>query len=67
MQRYTRLKQEAVDDVGAALVVDAEIFRLDALIRWLDSADARVRRLPAPGVKPLRAPSGPKRRQAVRS
>ena len=26
-----------------ALVVDAELFRLDALIRWLDSADARVR------------------------
>src|SRR5439155_13352734 len=27
MQRYTRLKQEAVDDVGAALVVDAESVR----------------------------------------
>jgi DNA-binding PadR family transcriptional regulator len=49
MQRYTRLKEDALDDVGAALVVDAEIFRLDALIRWLDAADARVRRLPAAG------------------
>ena len=48
MQGYTRLKEDALDDVRVALVVDAEIFRLDALIRWLDSADARLRRLPAP-------------------
>jgi DNA-binding PadR family transcriptional regulator len=43
MQTYTRLKEDALDDVRVALVVDAELFRLDALIRWLDSADARVR------------------------
>jgi DNA-binding PadR family transcriptional regulator len=43
MQAYTSLKEEAVDDMRVALVVDAELFRLDALIRWLDSADARVR------------------------
>ena len=43
MQAYTALKEEAVDDMRVALVVDAELFRLDALIRWLDSADARVR------------------------
>lgn len=43
MQTYTRLKEDAVDDVRIALVVDAELFRLDALIRWLDSADMRVR------------------------
>ena len=47
MQRYTRLKEATADDVGLALVVDAELFRLDALIRWLDAADGRVRRLPA--------------------
>src|SRR5947208_3886839 len=29
MQRYTRLKEEEFDDIGLALVVDAEIFRLD--------------------------------------
>ena len=45
MQTYTRLKEDALDDVRVALVVDAELFRLDALIRWLDSADARVRAL----------------------
>ena len=43
MQTYTRLKEDALDDVRIALVVDAELFRLDALMRWLDSADVRVR------------------------
>ena len=55
MQGYTRLKEDALEDPGVALVVDAEIFRLDALIRWLDSADARLRRLPAPSA--IEAPS----------
>jgi DNA-binding PadR family transcriptional regulator len=67
MQRYTRLKEDALDDVGMALVIDAEIFRLDALIRWLDSADARVRRLPEDrAVKPPRITSSPRRRLAAR-
>ena len=67
MQRYTRLKEDALEDIGAALVVDAEIFRLDALIRWLDSADARVRRLPAGDeVKATRVASGPRRRLGAR-
>jgi DNA-binding PadR family transcriptional regulator len=44
MQQYTRLKEEETDDLGLALVVDAEIFRLDSLIRWLDTADGRVKR-----------------------
>jgi DNA-binding PadR family transcriptional regulator len=48
MQRYTRLKQDAApDDIGLALVADAEIFRLEAVIRWLDAADVRLKRLPA--------------------
>jgi DNA-binding PadR family transcriptional regulator len=46
MQQYTRLKEFESDDVGVTLVVDAELFRLDAVIRWLDAADARLRRLP---------------------
>ena len=36
------------DDVGLLLVADAEIYRLDSVIRWLDAAEARIRRLPAP-------------------
>jgi DNA-binding PadR family transcriptional regulator len=48
MQYFTRLKEDAGDhDIGLLLVADAELFRLDAVIRWLDAADARIRRLPA--------------------
>ena len=47
MQRYTGIKREAAEgDVGLALVVDAELFRLEAVARWLDAADVRLRRLP---------------------
>jgi len=45
MQQWTRIKEtEAEADMGLALVVDAELFRLDSVIRWLDSADGRVKR-----------------------
>jgi DNA-binding PadR family transcriptional regulator len=45
MQQWTRLKEdEAAFDLGFALVVDAELFRLDALVRWLDAADGRIKR-----------------------
>jgi DNA-binding PadR family transcriptional regulator len=47
MQRYTRIKAEAAeDDVPLALVADAELFRLEAIVRWLDAADVRLKRLP---------------------
>jgi DNA-binding PadR family transcriptional regulator len=56
MQRYTALKADAPeDDVVVALVIDAEIFRLDATVRWLDAADARLARpgaVPPPRVAP---------------
>ena len=49
MQRYTRIKAEAAeDDVPLALVADAELFRLEAIVRWLDAADVRLKQLPAP-------------------
>jgi DNA-binding PadR family transcriptional regulator len=67
MQDYTRIKQNAIDDIGVALVVDAEIFRLDAMVRWLDSADARVKRLPAPvSPKRPRVPATPRSRSAAK-
>lgn len=48
MQRYTHMKANApADDVGLALVVDAELYRLEGVVRWLDTADARLKRLPA--------------------
>jgi DNA-binding PadR family transcriptional regulator len=48
MQQWTSLKEDEADsDLGFALVVDAELFRLDSVIRWLDTADGRIRRLAA--------------------
>jgi DNA-binding PadR family transcriptional regulator len=45
MQQWTRIKEtEAEADLSLALVVDAELFRLDAVVRWLDDADGRVKR-----------------------
>jgi DNA-binding PadR family transcriptional regulator len=47
MQRYTRVKAAATeDDVPLALVADAELFRLEAIVRWLDAADVRLKQLP---------------------
>ena len=67
MQQWTRLKEdEARLDLSFALVVDAELFRLDSLIRWLDTADGRLKRAaagvgaPAPQSFPL-----PKARRRV--
>jgi hypothetical protein len=52
MQRYTRIKAEAAeDDVPLALVADAELFRLEAIVRWLDAADVRLKQRP-----PIAAP-----------
>ena len=53
MQQWTRLKEgEARDDLSLALVVDAELFRLDAVIRWLDTADVRLARAAAEPTPP---------------
>lgn len=49
MQTFTRLKAESgPDDVELALVVDAELFRLEGVVRWLDAADSRLGRFEAP-------------------
>ena len=45
MQEWTRLKDYTADrDLGFGLAVDAELFRLDAVVRWLDAADGRIKR-----------------------
>lgn len=64
MQQYTRLKEDVTEDVSLTLVVDAELFRLDAVIRWLDSADARLKRLPADDRAPVPS-SIPKLRRKI--
>jgi DNA-binding PadR family transcriptional regulator len=49
MQRYWRVKAQAAEnDIGLALVADAEMFRLEGIVRWLDAADTRLRLHPAP-------------------
>jgi hypothetical protein len=45
MQQWTRIKEESSEgDLGLGLAVDAELFRLDSVVRWLDAAEARVKR-----------------------
>jgi DNA-binding PadR family transcriptional regulator len=63
MQEYTRLKEDADErDIGLLLVADAELYRLEAVVRWLDAAEARIARRPEPD--PLEA--APVRRAARR-
>jgi DNA-binding PadR family transcriptional regulator len=60
MQEWTRIKEaEADSDLSLALVVDAELFRLDAVIRWLDSADGRLKRAAADAAGPALPATGP--------
>jgi len=70
MQQWTHLKEGAADtDVAFLLAVDAELFRLDSVVRWLDAADGRLARLAA-GPPPTTTPDAalaptPKRRQRI--
>jgi DNA-binding PadR family transcriptional regulator len=60
MQQWTRIKkEEAESDLGLALVVDSELFRLDAVVRWLDAADGRIRRAAADADSPAPAADPP--------
>jgi len=43
MRSFTRLKSSG-DDLALALVADAQLFRLEATVRWLDSCEARIAR-----------------------
>jgi len=44
MQRWTRIREDDAGDFNTALAIDAELFRLDSVVRWLDAAEARVNR-----------------------
>ena len=49
MQQWTRIKDDEADDaMGLALAIDAELLRLDSVVRWLDLADARIERAGEP-------------------
>ena len=63
LQEWTRLKEYSADrDLAFALVVDAELFRLDSVVRWLDAADGRIKRAVVDSSPPARAglPKAPK-------
>jgi DNA-binding PadR family transcriptional regulator len=70
MQQWTRLKEdEAHFDLAFALAVDAELFRLDAVVRWLDAADGRLRRAeaePPAGNNAVSLPTRNRQRMGVR-
>src|SRR6201987_3837561 len=52
MQQWTRIKEyDAGGDLNMSLAIDAELFRLDGVARWLDAPEARVNR-PANGGAP---------------
>jgi len=54
MQEWTRMKRDAAaQDVNLALVVDAELYRLDSVVRWLDAAQSRLRRSAVDGEVPV--------------
>jgi len=43
MQQWTKLKEDEAElDLGFVLELDAELLRLDSVIRWLDAADGRL-------------------------
>ena len=66
MQEWTRIKEGAAEgDLSLSLAVDAELFRLDSVVRWLDAADGRLKR--AAGGSPVQ-PAGaplPKQRRHI--
>jgi DNA-binding PadR family transcriptional regulator len=66
MQQWTRIKDDGGgEEVSLLLVVDAELFRLDSVIRWLDSADARLNRLAVSEPLPRVASPLPRRRRRI--
>ena len=62
MQRYTHIKAEAApDDLSLPLVADAELFRLESVVRWIDAVEARLRQRPVDSVAEHSVPANPER------
>jgi hypothetical protein len=66
MKEWTRIKEGGAEgDLNLALAVDAELFRLASVVRWLNAVDARLNRVAADGhVQPTGAPL-PKQRRHI--
>jgi DNA-binding PadR family transcriptional regulator len=70
MQQWTRIKDDEADGgLGLALAIDAELLRLDSVVRWLDVADTRLEQAEAGPAAPeperVRAPL-PRHRRELR-
>ena len=66
MQQWRRIEDSDADsDLSVALAIDAELFRLDSVVRWLDSAEARLARAAAETTtsQPAQAPLPKQRRR----
>ena len=60
MRHFTHLKASPSADTATLLMCDAELFRLEAAIRWLDSVDARIRSgasVTSPATSPTTSPT----------
>ncbi|WP_225847128.1 PadR family transcriptional regulator [Streptomyces sp. HPF1205] len=57
MQHFTRLKEHAADDLALLMVADAQLYRLEAVVRWLDATQARLRHRTPPGPAPSQRPA----------
>jgi DNA-binding PadR family transcriptional regulator len=71
MQQWTTIREDDTrDDLNASLAIDAELFRLDAVVRWLDAAEAHLYRAATdgttirPGQKDQAQAPLPRRREA---
>ena len=67
MQQWTRIREEdSGGDLHMSLAIDAELFRLDSVVRWLDAAEARVNRAATDATITRHEPSPlPRRRREV--
>jgi DNA-binding PadR family transcriptional regulator len=62
MQQWTHVKEDGDPaDLNSGLAIDAELFRLDSVVRWLDAADARIRRAEADAESPVANRAAPDR------
>jgi DNA-binding PadR family transcriptional regulator len=60
MQRYTHIKADAAaDDLSLPLVADAELFRLEGVVRWIDAAEVRLSQQRAASVAERSEPATP--------
>jgi DNA-binding PadR family transcriptional regulator len=65
MQQWRRIRESDADgDLSLALAIDAELFRLDSVVRWLDATEPRVKSAAAITRTPAQPPLPRHRRRA---